>query len=525
MIDARKNWEGQVVDGKFVLAQYLGGSQSSAVFLTHWGDTNPQKAAIKLIPADPASADLQLSLWRRCAQLSHPNLLRLLEFGRCRLENTGMLYVVMEFAEENLSQILPQRSLTPAETRDMLQPVLDALLYLQGQGLVHNRIRPSNILAAADQLKLSSDTLGPVGESRATLREITAYDPPECATAPLSPAGDVWSLGITLVEALTQHVPTLQQLQQGELPFSESLPAPFLEIVRGSLRLDAQRRSSIAEIAACLNPASSGPSPGASPVPSPTTPPASPLAVPLSPVPPLPKARLPRQQAARPQTMRARQESASSSRFLIPAVSVALVLVAILAITKLVNRHYNTPSAASSSLQQQSPTPNVQPPAQSPAAASSRPSQKNVAPPPASNSLTPASEKEPAAKDVQPIVTTPMFTTQPSTVAPKTPGTNTSRGEVLDQVLPEVSQKARDTIQGKVRVTVRVHVDPSGNVTAAELDSPSPSKYFGDLALQAARRWEFQSPEADAHSLPSEWLLRFEFSQTGTQVFPRQQAP
>ena len=38
-----------------------------------------------------------------------------------------LLYVVMEHAEENLSEILPQRALTPSEARDMLGLVLDAL--------------------------------------------------------------------------------------------------------------------------------------------------------------------------------------------------------------------------------------------------------------------------------------------------------------------------------------------------------------------------------------------------------------
>src|SRR6266446_2084816 len=118
-----KQFEGQIVDDEFPLEQLLASSEHSAVFLTQHGDSQPQKAAIKLIHAEPASAELLLSRWRLAAQLSHPNLLRLLDFGRCCLEDANFLYVVMEFAEEDLSQILPQRPLTPAETRDMPQPV------------------------------------------------------------------------------------------------------------------------------------------------------------------------------------------------------------------------------------------------------------------------------------------------------------------------------------------------------------------------------------------------------------------
>jgi len=63
MSEAWKQWEGQVVDGEFYLRQYLGGCEHSAVFLTEHGERGLQKAAIKLIPADPGNAELQLSRW------------------------------------------------------------------------------------------------------------------------------------------------------------------------------------------------------------------------------------------------------------------------------------------------------------------------------------------------------------------------------------------------------------------------------------------------------------------------------
>ena len=91
--------------------------------------------------------------------------------------------------------------------------------------------------------------------------------------------------------------------------------------------------------------------------------------------------------------------------------------------------------------------------------------------------------------------------------------------------MPEISQKARDTIRGTVRVSVVVHVAPSGEVSGAELDGASASKYFADAALQAARKWNFQSPELNGHSMPSEWRLRFEFSPSTTRVTPAQLAP
>ena len=45
-----KSWEGRVVEGKFPLRQWLGGSDHSAVFLTESANLPSQKIAIKLIP-------------------------------------------------------------------------------------------------------------------------------------------------------------------------------------------------------------------------------------------------------------------------------------------------------------------------------------------------------------------------------------------------------------------------------------------------------------------------------------------
>jgi TonB family protein len=92
-------------------------------------------------------------------------------------------------------------------------------------------------------------------------------------------------------------------------------------------------------------------------------------------------------------------------------------------------------------------------------------------------------------------------------------------------VMPEVSQKARDTIRGTVRVGVRVHVDASGSVSSAELESPGPSKYFADRALEAVRKWEFISPEVGGRSVASEWVVRFDFTQSSTKAYPKQVSP
>lgn len=503
-----KQYEGQIVNEEFCLRQYLGASSQSAVFLAERSDS--QKAVIKLIPAESANADLQLSRWISAAALSHPNLLKIFQTGRCRLDNAEFLYVVTEYAEENLAQILSQRALTPEEAREMLDPVLDVLLYLHDKGFVHGGIKPANIMAVADQLKISSDGIRPVGSSAAKDdRNPSPYDPPETATAGFSPAGDVWSLGMALVEILTQRLPVWNSTDQRDpqLPEAATLPQPFLDIARNSLPRDPLRRWTVGQIAARLQPnAKLHPSP---------------VSVPLSPEPPLPAvadavSQAPAQQSSPPRLRsRASQESRSSSpRYIIPAVAGVLILAGIIAVPKLFNQHPKSgpSSAASRGTSAQLAVPN---PAKSPGKSNSRAAASHSA-----NSLkSPANARSAAASN------SPAPAVLRTEEKRKTVAANPDRGEVLSQVLPDVSAKARDTIRGTVKIAVRVHVSPAGGVTAAELDGAAPSRYFADLALRAARDWTFQSPESAGRSIPSEWLLRFYFTSSSTKAVPEQTMP
>jgi len=268
-LEVWKIWEGRVVDGKFRLRQLLGGSEHSAVFLIE--RPSPEKAAIKLIPVDAVHADRWLAHWSAAARLSHPHLLRLYESGRCEINGTPHLYAVMEFADEDLSQVLPQRPLTPSEAGDLLPPVLDALSYLHARKLVHTRIKPSNVLAVGDQLKLSADQLIPAGEANTVRERRDIYDAPETAAGVASPEADIWSLGLTLFTTLTQNVPFSDELSQRDPEALKKIPEPYRGIVRECLHLDPKRRCSIAQIQARLLPAAR--SVPAEPEPAPVQPP------------------------------------------------------------------------------------------------------------------------------------------------------------------------------------------------------------------------------------------------------------
>lgn len=247
----RGDWVGQVIDGRYPLLEWLGGSGTSGTYLTELDGLGSRKAAIKLFPSSPKAED-RFAGWAAAARLSHPHLAHIHHFGRAEVDNGSVVYLVTELAEELLSQIVPERALSPDEARQMLAPVLDALGYLHNEGYVHGHLKPSNILVVENEIKLSSDCLIAAGKPAPELLQNDIYIAPEASSGPISQGADVWSLGITLVEALTQQLPIWDAASEAEPILPASIPQPFADIARKCLQSDPSRRCSLAEIRALL---------------------------------------------------------------------------------------------------------------------------------------------------------------------------------------------------------------------------------------------------------------------------------
>jgi TonB family protein len=218
------------------------------VFLTRYGDGS-EWAAIRLVRAEADNSEILLSRWKRASGLSHPGLIRLFEAGTCQAHETKLLYVVMEYGEENLAETLRERSLTPAEAREMLEPVADTLQYLHEFGLVHGRLKPSQILITGNQVKVASDWIHAAGEPGWGFQAPSVYEPPESVSGMCSPAGDVWALGVTLVEALTQTQPLQRRPKAKRVFLPATLPVAFREIAHGCLQGNPRRRETAGQIA------------------------------------------------------------------------------------------------------------------------------------------------------------------------------------------------------------------------------------------------------------------------------------
>ena len=517
MTDIWSKWESQVVNGVFPLRRFLGRSNHSVVFLTEYAARNFSNAAIKLVPADPLLAEPQLSYWRRAAAFSHPHLICILDAGRCQLGGHPFLFVVMEYAEETLAQVLPRRPLTPEEAREMLIPSLDALAFLHSKGWVHGQLKPPNFLVVNDQVKLASDNAHPGGEHSASIAKRSRYDPPEAKSGTSSTAGDIWSLGVTIVEALTQRAPVRQDARSEAVSLPGALRPAFADAVRRCLSRNPEERPTIAELESQIMPAPQPPAqapqtrampvsqapampapqapamqaPQAPAMPAPQAPvmpapqapvmpapqaPAMPvpqapvMPAPQAPAMPVPQAEMPVPQAplmpVPPQVMRENSGPAVPAQrppdrpLLVPAIAAGLVLLVVWGGSRLRQRHADSGQPESSVAQTSSP---------------------RAAPPP-----LPAQNPNP-----------PM----------------SAPSAVLHREIPEVPRRARASIRGHIKVTVRVTVDRAGNVVRETLQNPGSSRYFARLASAAAAKWKF-APAGDQASRV--WLLYFEFARSGT---------
>jgi hypothetical protein len=242
------DWESQVVNGVFPLRRFIGGSNHSAVFITEFRAEKLYRAAIKLVPADAVEKESQLVQWGTAATLSHPHLLRLFDVGRSHIGGREFLFVVMEYADQTLAQLLPKRPLSSDEVREMLLPAIDALGFLHKNNLVHGQIKPSNILVVDDTLKLSSDTLRALGNFTGGAFRMSPYDPPELKDSAITAAGDVWGLGLTAVEALTQRTPAWPEERAESAALPTLLPGPFAETLRRCLSRDPAKRPTLSDI-------------------------------------------------------------------------------------------------------------------------------------------------------------------------------------------------------------------------------------------------------------------------------------
>ncbi|MCB9631625.1 MAG: serine/threonine protein kinase [Sandaracinus sp.] len=158
---------------------------------------------------------------RTLAALRHSNLVTVYDVGE---DDDGVPFLVMELLEgRSLAAALPSRP-SCAQVLEWVFPILGALAFVHEHGIVHRDVKPSNVFlerrgdreravlldfGIARRSGWSGHASAAAGSTdETTLVGTPAYLAPErIRGGPLTPAADVWSMGVMLFEAFSGRLP------------------------------------------------------------------------------------------------------------------------------------------------------------------------------------------------------------------------------------------------------------------------------------------------------------------------------
>jgi eukaryotic-like serine/threonine-protein kinase len=268
---------GQIFDEKYRLEARLGGGGMGTVYrATHLLIDRP--VALKVLSQRFVGDETAQQRFRREARaagrMQHPNAVSVTDFGTTA---DGYLYIVMELLEgHTLRDVLMREGpLDVARAVSIMLQTSAAVAAAHDAGLIHRDLKPGNIFiaqradtvavvkvldfgvakfAVEEQADDDYQTLTQVGALIGTPRYMS---PEQCSgSGPVTPASDVYSLGIILYEMLSGATPfnaetplaiVFRQVSEPPPPLPESVPQKLRAIVERALAKDPMKRFANAE--------------------------------------------------------------------------------------------------------------------------------------------------------------------------------------------------------------------------------------------------------------------------------------
>ncbi|WP_437594082.1 protein kinase domain-containing protein [Sorangium sp. So ce1000] len=238
---------GALVDGRYQVLGHLGSGGHSVVYEARQIVTT-QRVALKLLRPEvlrrSRESSSQEARFERemqvIAQLSHPNIVRLLDAGRLP---DGELYLALEYVEGETLTARCQRTrgVEPNEAKRLMLQVLDAIGFAHERGVVHRDLKPHNIMVAGSGKRTHAKVLdfgiaALIGEARsADYRALTptgefngtpAYMAPEqLVQSTPTTAADIYAWGLTFLECLI-GAPVMHEATVAEVIFRQLSPEP-----------------------------------------------------------------------------------------------------------------------------------------------------------------------------------------------------------------------------------------------------------------------------------------------------------
>jgi ATP/maltotriose-dependent transcriptional regulator MalT len=171
--------------------------------------------AIKVLPAQhaltPGFAERFVREARAVAQLNHPNILPVIDFG----QDGDITYIVMKLVSGGTLKDRLGQPMDPIETARFVEQIAAALDHAHGRGILHRDVKPSNVLIdEGDWVQLADFGLakmmagdGTLTGSGAVLGTPSYMAPEQGMGTTVDHRADVYSLGVILYEMVTGQLP------------------------------------------------------------------------------------------------------------------------------------------------------------------------------------------------------------------------------------------------------------------------------------------------------------------------------
>jgi serine/threonine-protein kinase len=275
---ARPPQPGDLVADRYELEELVGTGGMSSVFRAHDRQLE-RRVAIKILHEHYADDPEYLERFRRearaVARLSHPNIVTVIDRG----SDDGRQFIVFEHVEgENLKELVVRSGrLSVRRALELALGVADGLAFAHDHGLVHRDVKPQNVLLSREgEVKVTDFGIARslhvehgVTQTGTVLGTGEYLAPEQASGKQVSPATDVYSLGVVLWELLAGDVPfdgenfvavALRHVNEPPPPLRQRRPdvTPRLEAaVERALAKDPARRfpsmtAFAKELRACL---------------------------------------------------------------------------------------------------------------------------------------------------------------------------------------------------------------------------------------------------------------------------------
>jgi len=240
-----------VLDGRYEVRSLLGEGGMGTVFAGVQTSLE-RPVAIKVLRPEVAGSEDVIKRFAReaklTARLSHPNTIKLFDYGRTE---AGQVYLVMELLQgEELADLISKQGPLPVHRAlRVARQVACALRAGHRLGIVHRDLKPSNVrITTGDDggdhatvldfgfAKKLDESVSQRLTAYGTVLGTPAYMAPEQAEGqPVSPACDVYALGVVLFEMLTGQAPFADKSMLTVLMMQKTKPPPDLAEVRPEL--------------------------------------------------------------------------------------------------------------------------------------------------------------------------------------------------------------------------------------------------------------------------------------------------